>query len=135
MIVSSLIADFSTALCHVNTFSAFRLSSSITVSCTCICYEIHHSLGYKCYCRPRFLFKRKTCRCFSKFKYFFFRTINKNNINNFIQTWHKVPWGERNSSFLDHAFFQAEKITKLLNLLSKFKKIYLQNHLANFNQT
>ena len=44
-------------------FQQFRLNSIITVSC--IRYEVNYSLGYICIYSPQFLFKRKTCRCFS----------------------------------------------------------------------
>ena len=51
--------------CHVNTFFIDLSNSSITVSCTCICYEFHYSLGHIYSCSPQFLFKWKTSRCFS----------------------------------------------------------------------
>ena len=50
MIVSSLIADFAMSISQYHVY---------------ICYKFHYSLGYICSCSPRFLFKRKTCRCFS----------------------------------------------------------------------
>ena len=65
VMIVSLIADFLSALCHATLFQQFRLNSSITESCVHVCYPFHYSLGYICSCSLRFLFKRKTCRCFS----------------------------------------------------------------------
>ena len=59
-----------------------------------------------------------------------FKFLLQNYCAKYNQTWHKASFGK-----LDHTFFQRGGDKEIvINSLTKFKNLFLQNHWANFYQ-